>query len=433
MPGSFSEERGSFMSGKRRDNKGRVLHSGESQRADGMYMFRYSDLNGERKTIYSWKLVKTDKLPEGKKDSPALREAEKLIQRDLDDKIRTGDAEKTTVDDLFARFFEMRADLKESTKCTYSGLYRKHAQPCIGYRSIRTVKRTEIQSLYIRMVTEAKVKLSTVEKLHVLLYGMFELAVMDDLLRYNPARSAMKRVRRICCGDESKRHALTKEEQANLMRYVRQSPMFSKWEILFTVLFGTGMRIGEALGLRWCDCDFEKGVIYVNHGILYKPTMDGGYKYRISSPKTAAGHRVIPMFSEVKAVLQKQKENEKRHIRQPFFIDGYTDFIFLNSEGKVYTQNYIYDVIQRVTYSYNQEELVAAEREGREPKFLPKISAHIFRHTFCTRLCEVEQNIKVVQEVMGHRKFTTTMDIYNEITRDKRTEVFKNLEGKLNL
>ena len=89
------------MSEKRRDSKGRVLRNGESQRSDGKYMFRYTDSTGERHTVYSWKLVSTDKLKEGQRDSQALRDMEKRILKDLDDSIKTRDAEHTTVDDLF--------------------------------------------------------------------------------------------------------------------------------------------------------------------------------------------------------------------------------------------------------------------------------------------------------------------------------------------
>ena len=55
------------MSEKRRDSKGRILRDGEVQRSDGMYMYRYHDAKGVRRCLYSWRLVKTDKIPEGKK------------------------------------------------------------------------------------------------------------------------------------------------------------------------------------------------------------------------------------------------------------------------------------------------------------------------------------------------------------------------------
>ena len=75
------------MSEKRRDNKNRILRTGESQRADGKYMYRYVDANGKTQCLYSWRLVKTDTVPEGKRDNGALREIEKRVQRDMDDDI----------------------------------------------------------------------------------------------------------------------------------------------------------------------------------------------------------------------------------------------------------------------------------------------------------------------------------------------------------
>ena len=73
--------------GKHRDSKGRALRSGESQRENGQYMYRYTDCDGNRRTVYSWRLVASDRTPAGKKDSEALRELEKKIQKDLDDRI----------------------------------------------------------------------------------------------------------------------------------------------------------------------------------------------------------------------------------------------------------------------------------------------------------------------------------------------------------
>ena len=64
---------------KRRDKKGRILHYGEYQMPDGRYRFRYTSWDGQRKTIYSWRLAKNDKAPEGRKYTESLREMEKKI------------------------------------------------------------------------------------------------------------------------------------------------------------------------------------------------------------------------------------------------------------------------------------------------------------------------------------------------------------------
>ena len=62
---------------------------------------------------------------------------------------------------------------------------------------------------------------------------------------------------------------------------------------------------------------------------------------------------------------------------------------------------------------------------------IPNFSAHSLRHTFCTRLCENESNLKVIQSVMGHSDITTTMDIYAEATDEKKQEIMANLQGKI--
>lgn len=85
------------MSEKRRDSKNRILQNGESQRKDGKYEFKYVDVNGTRRSAYSWKLVATDKVPEGKRCELSLREMEKQIRRDLEDGISTHTANSMTV------------------------------------------------------------------------------------------------------------------------------------------------------------------------------------------------------------------------------------------------------------------------------------------------------------------------------------------------
>lgn len=401
------------MSEKRRDSKGRILRNGEVQRADGKYMFRYIDSDGKRHSVYSWKLVETDKVPESKRSQIALRDLEKQIQRDIDDGIRTAAANTVTVDRQFKAFMDLRVDLKETTRCNYICLYSKHVQPY--------------------MVHGLGLKVSTVQSVHSILYQLFEGATMDKIIRANPAENVVKSLKKMLNVKPDKRHPLTEEEQSRLIDFVYNSNQYKKWSTLFTVLLGTGMRIGEALGLRWCDCDFKKGLIQVDHTLLYKQSEGGGYEYRISEPKTTAGLRIIPMFLDVSAALLREKEKRQVFKKKPFIVDGYTDFIFLNSKGKVYTPGAVYDTIQRITNTYNREEYFRSEKGNREPCYLPKFSAHILRHTFCTRMCENEPNIKVIQDVMGHKSSRTTMDIYNEATQAKKISSFQSLEGKIKL
>lgn len=251
---------------------------------------------------------------------------------------------------------------------------------------------------------------------------------MDNIIRVNPASNAFRNFRKTAELNPACREPLTVEQQELFIDYIYASEKYNRMANLFTVLLGTGMRIGEALGLRWCDCDFEGGIIHVTHALLYKQGEDGNYRYRISAPKTEAGFREIPMFDEVKAALQRERGKRKSK-KEKFVVDGYSDFVFLNNNGQVYTQSFVYDTIQGITTSYNKEEYAKALEEKREPCYLPKISAHILRHTFCTRMCEQNINIKVLQDAMGHRNIRTTMETYAKAFRDKKVEAVMALNG----
>ena len=89
--------------------------------------------------------------------------------------------------------------------------------------------------------------------------------------------------------------------------------------------------------------------------------------------------------------------------------------------------------IKRIYTAYNEQEKQNAEKENRKPIFIPYFSCHNLRHTFCTRFCENETNIKVIQEIMGHSDIGTTMNVYAEATKEKKKESFEKLEGKIKI
>ena len=119
-------------------------------------------------------------------------------------------------------------------------------------------------------------------------------------------------------------------------------------------------------------------------------------------------------------------------IRQPV-VDGYSGFVFLTRNGTVFNTISVYKATKYIVQAYNLAETKQAKEQNREPVLLPHFSAHNLRHTFCTRLCENETNLKVVQEIMGHSNIGITMDIYNEATREQKQKSFESLEGKLKI
>lgn len=409
---------------------------GEHQKKDGRYEYKYTDLDGRRRTITSWRLVATDKMPEGKRQkSPlSLREQKKQILKDLADGIDTRTASTMTLNQLFEIYISDKIDLKPSTRTGYKYMYKKFVSDGLGRRKITEIKYSDIRKFYTNLITKGEMQVNTLENIHSVLHPVFRVAVRDELIRSNPTDGVMADLKKSCCWEKKKRHALTEQQQSAFIDFISESVIYRHWLPVFTVLLGTGGRIGEVLGLRWEDCDFDKGEISINHTLTYRQQENGKSEFHISTPKTKAGTRIIPMFDAVRnALLQEKKRQMQEEGMNTTVVDGYANFIFKNRDGGVLSSASVDRVIIRIYKAYNKAEELKATEENREPVLLPDFSAHNLRHTFCTRLCENETNIKIIQEIMGHKDISTTMDVYNEATMDKKKESFARLEGKIKI
>ena len=420
------------MAGKKRtDNRGRILKDGESQRKDGIYRYRYTDADGVRRDIYSSRLVPTDR---GDPTELSLREKERKIIRDLEDGIKAQVENRATLTELCRIYINNKPELRESTRSNYIYMYDKYIAPALGNRKIASIKYSEIKAFYNRLIRENKFKPNSLEIIHTILNPVFTLAVRDNYIRLNPATGVMGEIKKSNKWEKPKRHALSIPEQEAFIRYIANSEVYNHWLPLFTVLLGTGCRVGEVIGLRWEDCDMDTGIISINHNMVYRK-FDGDQKmtFHIVEPKTEAGVRIVPMLSEVKAALEKQWEYQEILGYEDCVVDGYTGFIFQNRYGDPLSPSCINKAISRILRDHNEDEVVLADKEGREPLEIRHFSCHNLRHTFCTRYCEVEDNIKVIQEVMGHADVETTMNIYAEATKEKKVQSFANLEGKFKI
>lgn len=421
------------MSEKKRDNKGRILRQGERQREDGRYEYRYKDIKGNTRSIYSWKLVETDKVPNGKKSSQSLRELEKQVRRDVEDGLNSFTAYKTTLNVFFDSYIETKYELKQSTRTNYKYMYKKYVHDEIGVKDIASIKYSDIKKFYIHLIKDVGFKPNSMEIIHTILHPIFTTAVRDGLIRMNPTDGVMAEIKKSHDWEKPKRHALTENQQSAFVNYIADSRKYQHWLPIFTVLLGTGCRVGEIVGLRWEDCDFDENLISVNHNLIYRLQDSGKCEYHITTPKSKSGIRIIPMLSAVKKALLQEKTNQIETGFNQTVIDGYSGFIFQNRFGECLNAHCINRAIDRISRDYNQEESEKAKKEQREPELLPHFSAHNLRHTFCTRFCENETNLKIIQEIMGHADISTTMNIYNEATKEKKIESFANLEGKIKI
>ena len=410
------------MAKVRKDLRGRSLRKGEVQRSsDKRYMYTYTDPMGRRKFIYA-------------NDLTELREKEAKLMKDQLDGLDLYVAGKASVNDTFDRYMSTKYNLRESTRSSYFYTYDHYVRDTFGNKRIAEIKYSDVLQFYYYLLNEVKISLGTLDTVHCLLHPTFQLAVRDEIIRNNPTDGVMKEISRESGKNRGIRHALTVEQQRAFMEYIANHPIYYHWWPMFTVLLGTGCRIGEALGLRWQDLDYDRRTISINHSLSYYQKPENNKSVlRISKPKTEAGIRTIPMLDVVKDAFEMLYEEQLENGFNETEIDGMSGFIFCNRFGMVPNPQTVNHTIKRIANSYNADEVVRAKKERRDPIILPNFSCHHLRHTFCTRLCENETNLKVIQSIMGHRNIETTMDIYAEATEEKKQESFENLAAKLDI
>lgn len=388
---------------KRKDSNRMVLKKGESQRKDGSYSYRWTDDFGKRHEIYAKSLL-------------LLREKENEILHDKLDGIQSL-GNRYTLNKYFDRWFSLKRGIRDSTKTAYSSQYKNYVRNTIGTKSLARINFIDIKQLYIHLNEDLELKESTVRLIHILLNQIFDSAVNEHIIRENPAKQAFHEFHAATSSKSKKKFALTVDEQNAFLSYVGRSGIYHKWNNLFIVMLGTGLRIGELMGLTWDDVDFEKNTITVSKTLLYIKTPEDEHTvFKYHEPKTAAGIRKIPMSSRVKEALLSEKNfQSERGIVSTITVDGRNNFCFINKALKPHTHTAINEALRNIVKRYNNT-IVPLCPEQTAP--LPNITCHTFRHTFATRLFESGIDIKIIQTIMGHSSYLITMDIYTDVSVD---------------
>lgn len=393
------------MSEKRRDNKGRILKTGESQRKDGRYLYKYIDF-GEPQFVYSWKLVATDRVPAGKRDCISLREKIAELQKDIHDGIDVV-GKKMTLCQLYAKQNAQRPKVRKNTETGRKYLMDILKKDKLGVRSIDSIKPSDAKEWAIRM-SENGYAYQTINNYKRSLKASFYIAIQDDCVRKNPFDFQLKAV---LDDDTAPKTVLTEEQEEKLLAFAKADKTYSKNYDEILILLKTGLRISEFGCLTLPDLDFENRLVNIDHQLL----RDTEIGYYIETPKTKSGERQVPMVEEAYQAFKRVLANRKNDKRVE--IDGYSDFLFLNRK------NY-----PKVASDYNgmMKGLVKKYNKYNEDK-LPHITPHSLRHTFCTNYANAGMNPKALQYIMGHANIAMTLNYYAHATFDSAMAEMKRL------
>lgn len=407
------------MARVRKDKNGVVLRQGEGQRADGRYYYQFTTPIGKRRVIYAKSLEELRK-------KELITWACNALKADMNWLL------DLTLNEAFDLYIDMKKNLKPQTKYSYKGTYDRYVRIGFGKKKLLWISYLEVKRFYLSLTGRNgdEVNINIVEAVNTVVHPVFNLAVSCQWIEVNPSDGIAAELRKRMRKKRKKKEVvvLSKEQQRAFLEFAENHPVYAHWFPMLVTLFGTGGRIGEVVGLRWQDIDFEKGYIRIENELQYRSMENKKNRWLISSTKTEAGERDIPLLSQVKERLLDVYEYQKEHGFNKQIVDGMSGFIFQNTRGGVVSTSSANNAIRRICKAYNDEEQMRAEREGRSALLVPVFTSHCCRKTFCTRLYECGVDFKTAQAMTGHKDVNTLLNIYTRASREKVRENIKGVE-----
>ena len=375
-------------SGRRKDSKGRVLRTGEYEKPNQTYEYRFTDLNKKRCSVYA-------------KTLEELRQKEDEIAGMRRDGIHYG-AGDTTVIELLERYIALKRGVRYNTRIGYKYVLEFMKKQPFGQQKIRNLRISDGKLFIIHLYDEGYAY-GTIACIRGVLKPAFQMAYAEDIIRKNPFDSRLD----VIPNNTKKRIAMSPKQQKLFMDFVAQDDHFCRYWDEINVLLGTGMRVSEFCGLTMEDLDFENRKIRVDHQLVR--TREG--KRYVEKTKTECGCRFIPMSDEVCKSLYNILANRPKP-KQEIMIDGYAGFILLDKNGNPKVAMHIEHAVKRIWEKYNEENIIP----------LPRIAPHVFRHTFCTNMANAGMDLKSLQYLMGHSDASVTMNVYAHNSYEKAEE-----------
>lgn len=289
-----------------------------------------------------------------------------------------------------------KGKVKDSTLERYESIYRLYIlNSTLGKTKLSKLNVTTLQRFYNSLL-EQGLPSSTLKSINTHLKPCLSEAEKQDYIPKNYAKLIEIPKSK---SESTLTEVLTIDQQKMFVKSIKGH----KLESLFLVALGTGLRLGEILGLKWSDIDFDNKSLTVNRSV--RRVCDIGkdlkkiYKVIETTPKTKNSYRTVPIPHDVLMNLKNHKKTQKLEIYKAGDLYNYSDYVFCNEYG------YLLDAKKP-----NRNLKSILKRLGIEP-----IKFHGLRKTYATRLFENDVQPKTVQALLGHSDIAITLNIYTEV------------------
>lgn len=292
------------------------------------------------------------------------------------------------VDNWFAIY---KASVGINTKAMYDNIVNKHIKPELGYLPLNKLVRSDVQKL----INDNQEHPRTCEQIKMTLVQILNSAIEDKLITENVAKKVTL----------PKRHKTEKRALTDLEKEaIKKADFTLQEEALVKLLFYFGLRRGEALVLSKSDIDLKKKVLSVNKTVIF----DKNTPIIKVGAKSDAGNRNIPIPVSVAPFLRE------------FLRSVDTFYLFPGKNTEILSKTQYVKMWQRIVRKMNdavtseQEKLIRAEP-------ITGLTAHIFRHNYCTMLYYSGISQKKAVELMGHSDIKMIMEVYAHLDEEKES------------
>lgn len=343
----------------------------------------------------------------------AKREAENRLSKKIDgyfekEYSQLSDLKRVKVKSVYEEWIKFRKQELRSSTLVVEKEYMKRFLNEFGEFSLQSLDTQTLQKFLISLNWTHKSKRTLKSRMNI----FFKYCNNMGYIRENPISLVIlpRYTQTLEDYEKKQKKFLSKEEMSMLLSSMNKNCLDIRQKriiLLFEFLFLTGLRIGEALALRWENIDLDKNILHVKYNLDYHTVK--AKEGRLSLPKTVDSIRKLFINDRcIEILLWYKKENEASNFQ--------ADFIFLNCKGNLHALNSLTVFLKR--------QAVKAKIPDKNPE---DFSTHLFRHSHISLLAEMGLPVKTIMQRVGHKNEKTTLQIYTHVTQSMEEAILEKL------